>query len=126
MLRRLPNWILPSQFGGHKAVVRPVPIPNTAVKRSLADGSGCIASARVGRHQSFKQNPEKSSPGFVVFTIPTYGIDFSVHTQLSLKLFSSSFAPALTWFSPGFNSTFFQMNTQFVAFLFSPSETPLP
>ena len=38
-------------FGGYKAVVRPVPIPNTAVKRSLADGSGCIASARVGYRQ---------------------------------------------------------------------------
>ena len=35
-------------FGGHKAVVRPVPIPNTAVKHSLADGSGFIDSARVG------------------------------------------------------------------------------
>ena len=25
-------------LGGHKAVVRPVPIPNTAVKHSLANG----------------------------------------------------------------------------------------
>ena len=40
-------------FGGHKAVVRPDPIPNSAVKRSLANGSGCIASARVGRRQIF-------------------------------------------------------------------------
>lgn len=40
-------------FGGHKAVVRPDPIPNSAVKRSLADGSGCIASARVGCRQFF-------------------------------------------------------------------------
>ena len=39
-------------------MVRPVPIPNTAVKHSLADGSGCIASARVGCRQSFKQMPE--------------------------------------------------------------------
>ena len=38
-------------FGGHKAVVRPVPIPNTAVKHSLADGSGFIDSARVGCRQ---------------------------------------------------------------------------
>ena len=38
-------------FGGHKAVVRPDPIPNSAVKRSLADGSGCLASARVGCRQ---------------------------------------------------------------------------
>jgi prevent-host-death family protein len=34
-------------------VVRPVPIPNTAVKHSLADGSGLIDSARVGRRQPF-------------------------------------------------------------------------
>ena len=39
-------------FGGPKAVVRPDPIPNSAVKHSLADGSGCIASARVGSRQS--------------------------------------------------------------------------
>ena len=39
----------------HTAVVRPVPIPNTAVKHSMADGSGCIASARVGSRQSFKK-----------------------------------------------------------------------
>ena len=38
-------------YGGHEAVVRPVPIPNTAVKHSVADGSGFIDSARVGsRH----------------------------------------------------------------------------
>jgi hypothetical protein len=49
VMRRCPQ----KHFGGHKAVARPVPIPNTAVKRSLADGSGCIASARVGCRQSF-------------------------------------------------------------------------
>ena len=43
-------------FGGNTAVVRPVPIPNTAVKHCMADGSGCIASARVGSRQSFQQN----------------------------------------------------------------------
>ena len=42
-------------FGGHKAVARPVPIPNTAVKHSLADGSGFIDSARVGCRQFFKK-----------------------------------------------------------------------
>ena len=40
-------------FGGPEAVARPVPIPNTAVKHSLADGSGFIDSARVGRRQFF-------------------------------------------------------------------------
>ena len=34
-------------------MVRPVPIPNTAVKHSLADGSGFIDSARVGCRQFF-------------------------------------------------------------------------
>ena len=46
-------------FGGHKAVVRPVPIPNTAVKHSLADGSSSIGSARVGRRQPFKKAETK-------------------------------------------------------------------
>ena len=34
-------------------MARPVPIPNTAVKHSLADGSGFIDSARVGCRQIF-------------------------------------------------------------------------
>ena len=54
-------------FGGHKAVVRPVPIPNTAVKHSLADGSGLIDSARVGRRQSFlKSRSAKCVPAFLL------------------------------------------------------------
>ncbi len=49
-----PVDLFNNQFiGGHKAVARPDPIPNSAVKRSLANGSGCIASARVGRRQFF-------------------------------------------------------------------------
>src|SRR5208283_4086262 len=59
----LPARSLDIFFGGSKAVVRPVPIPNTAVKRSLADGSGCIASARVGRRQIFFK-PERLVPAF--------------------------------------------------------------
>ena len=47
-------------FGGHKAVVRPVPIPNTAVKHSLADGSGPIGSARVGCRQIFFSSSDTS------------------------------------------------------------------
>ena len=50
-------------FGGHEAVVRPVPIPNTAVKHSLADGSGFIDSARVGSRQIFQKKPGLV-PGF--------------------------------------------------------------
>ena len=45
-------------------MVRPVPIPNTAVKHCKADGSGCIASARVGSRQSFKKAGE-ISPAFL-------------------------------------------------------------
>ena len=58
-----PRWSRASIFGGHKAVVRPVPIPNTAVKHSIADGSGFIDSARVGSRQSFKQNARTDCPG---------------------------------------------------------------
>ena len=42
-------------------MARPVPIPNTAVKHSLANGSGLIDSARVGCRQSFFSGEE--SPG---------------------------------------------------------------
>src|SRR5439155_10957271 len=55
-------------FGGHKAVVRPVPIPNTAVKRSLADGSGLIDSARVGCRQPFTKS-RSSPPEFRLFVV---------------------------------------------------------
>jgi hypothetical protein len=33
----------------------------------MADGSGCIASARVGSRQSFKKPGELVSPGFLFF-----------------------------------------------------------
>ena len=57
-----PPLILNSRFvGGHKAVDRPDPIPNSAVKRSLANGSGCIASARVGRRQFFPLIPQNAA-----------------------------------------------------------------
>jgi len=45
-----------SLFGGLKVVVRPDPIPNSAVKHSLADGSSPIGSARVGSRQFFKKS----------------------------------------------------------------------
>ena len=38
-------------YGGYKEVARPDPIPNSAVKRFIADGSDCIAFARVGCRQ---------------------------------------------------------------------------
>ena len=42
-------------------MVRPDPIPNSAVKHSLADGSSLIDSARVGSRQSFKKAETKVS-----------------------------------------------------------------
>ena len=35
--------------GGHRGVVTPVPIPNTEVKGSIAEGSAGLARVRVGR-----------------------------------------------------------------------------
>ena len=51
-------------FGGYKEVVRPDPIPNSAVKRFIADGSDCIAFARVGCRQ-FLLNRAQKSPVFL-------------------------------------------------------------
>src|SRR6184192_1072354 len=56
-------------FGGHKAVVRPDPIPNSAVKHSLADGSGLIDSARVGCRQSFPKAETKVSAFFILLVL---------------------------------------------------------
>ncbi len=49
-------------------MVRPVPIPNTAVKHCRADGSSLIDSARVGRRQSFNKNPERNLSGFFAYS----------------------------------------------------------
>ena len=47
-------------------MVPPVPIPNTAVKRRRADGSACIACARVGHCRGYlaKARAEKSARAF--------------------------------------------------------------
>ena len=47
-------------FGGYKEVARPDPIPNSAVKRFIADGSDCIAFARVGCRQFLLSRAHKS------------------------------------------------------------------
>ena len=47
--------ILNGFFGGHKAVVRPDSIPNSAVKRSVVDGSAGIACVRVDSRQIFSK-----------------------------------------------------------------------
>ena len=43
--------------GGHRGVVTPVPIPNTEVKCSIAEGSAGLARARVGRRRLFLFKP---------------------------------------------------------------------
>ena len=53
-------------FGGYKEVARPDPIPNSAVKRFIADGSDCIAFARVGCRQ-FLLNRTHRSPVFFIY-----------------------------------------------------------
>ena len=58
-------------YGGHKAVARPDPIPNSAVKHRIADGSACIACARVGSRQTFKSRTSKES-GFLLFKTKFY------------------------------------------------------
>ena len=50
-------------YGGYKEVARPDPIPNSAVKRFIADGSDCIAFARVGCRQ-FLFNRTRIESGF--------------------------------------------------------------
>ena len=66
-------------FGGLKAVVRPDPIPNSAVKHSVADGSGLIDSARVGSRQSFRKAETRVSAFF--FVRPAGRTDLLVKVQ---------------------------------------------
>ena len=49
--------------GGHRGVVTPVPIPNTEVKGSFAEGSAGLARARVGRRRLFYFCKEVSGRG---------------------------------------------------------------
>src|SRR2546422_11554885 len=59
--------------GSHAAVVPPVPIPNTAVKRCRADGSACIACARVGHCRGyFKARPEEIQDGLSLSEISNF------------------------------------------------------
>ena len=72
-------------------MVRPVPIPNTAVKRSIADGSGCIASARVGSRQILPKRAETFVPAlfFGPFVCAMPAIDRS-STWDTIKFFWES------------------------------------
>ena len=61
------------RFGGHRAVVPPDPIPNSAVKHSIADGSGSRGSVRVGSRHSFPKPGLHPRPGFFV-PRPLFGL----------------------------------------------------
>ena len=53
--------------GGHRGVVTPVPIPNTEVKGSFAEGSAGLARARVGRRRLFYFHTEIDIPTGCLF-----------------------------------------------------------
>ena len=64
-------------------MARPDPIPNSAVKHSLADGSSSIGSARVGRRQSFNKKPENILLRlFYFFAQPVPLKEYGVFTHL--------------------------------------------
>lgn len=58
------NTILNGFFGGYEVVARPDPIPNSDVKRNIADGSAGIACARVGCRQIYFQAELQGSAFF--------------------------------------------------------------
>ena len=86
-------------FGGHKAVVRPDPIPNSAVKHSLADGSGCIASARVGCRQIFLEKAETQVSAFSLDKLPglaeAFRLEISSWRIIQLESPRKAFAVAI-------------------------------
>ena len=47
--------------GDHSAVVPPVPIPNTEVKRCSPNDSASLGGAKVGRRQSYRPAPHKGA-----------------------------------------------------------------
>src|SRR5437899_8639247 len=57
--------------GGYIGGVLPVPIPNTAVKPSRADGTARPACGRVGRCRNFSKTPRRSSEPRGVPFLPT-------------------------------------------------------
>ena len=71
-------------FGGHKAVVRPDPIPNSAVKHSLADGSSPIGSARVGCRQSFEKSRNFSKVSAFVLCF-FFNFNFKLHNPAGVS-----------------------------------------
>src|SRR3954471_18811059 len=56
--------------GDHIPGVPPVPIPNTAVKPRVADGSRTLGPARVGRCQVYGPDVAKAASGPSYFSYP--------------------------------------------------------
>ena len=54
--------------GGYSGGETPVPIPNTEVKPSSADGTSHVLCGRVGRRRDFinEPDPSKEGPGFFI------------------------------------------------------------
>ena len=75
--------------GGHGEAAIPVPIPNTEVKRLIAEGSAGLARARVGRRRLFHFHHAgiSGSPRFFfAFDIPPRFCDNLV-MQISIRSF---------------------------------------
>jgi hypothetical protein len=71
--------------GDHSAVVPPVPIPNTEVKRCSPNDSASLGGAKVGRRQSYRPAPQKGAgrlcfPSLLNCT-PPRGEMFTPHLQ---------------------------------------------
>ena len=67
-LRSLSLSPAPRLFaGGHGGAVIPVPIPNTEVKGSIAEGSASLGRARVGRRRLFFSLRSDNERGFFFF-----------------------------------------------------------
>ncbi len=55
--------------GGYSGGETPVPIPNTEVKPSSADGTSHVLCGRVGRCRDFKTNPTFQLRGWVFYLL---------------------------------------------------------
>ena len=74
--------------GDPEAVARPDPIPNSAVKRCVANGSACRACARVGRCRVFLSLfPLLFSPGIHTGKLSKYLLNNKIEARILSCLF---------------------------------------
>ena len=64
---RKTNSIQASLPGDNRALEPPDPIPNSEVKRRIADGSVGLPHVRVGHRQASKKKTPSGQPGGVLF-----------------------------------------------------------